>query len=365
VDPNVWTENRVDFVLSLESLLVAFVPAVPYLKQIVTKRVEKKGKFHKLFMSLNTYPIGYLMNPFYHRHVINLKEFTREDILYLLHVAGQMKAKPPIGHLQGKILASCFFEPSTRTRLSFESAMHRLGGQVIGFSESLSTSAAKGESLQDSLKIISHYADVLVIRHPYEGSAQLAAEIAPIPIINAGDGANQHPTQTFLDLFTIMECQGKLDNLQIAMAGDLKYGRTVHSLAQGLIPFKPRLYFISPPGLEMPKEICNELKETGIKFSFHKGFDEVIQKTDILYMTRIQEERFPHKLEYELAKNAYIFRLDYLKDVKPNLKILHPLPRVFEIESSVDESPHAHYFQQAQNGLVVRKALLSLILSQH
>jgi aspartate carbamoyltransferase catalytic subunit len=304
------------------------------------------------------------MNPYYQRHIISLKDFSREDILFLLHFTKHMKENPLSGQLQGKILASCFFEPSTRTRLSFESAMNRLGGSVIGFSEGLTTSAAKGESLQDSIKILSHYADVLILRHAYEGAAQLAAETANIPVINAGDGANQHPTQTFLDLFTIMECQGKLDNLHIAMAGDLKYGRTVHSLAQGLIPFKPRLYFMSPPGLEMPKEICNDLKEMGIKFSFHKGFDEVVPKIDILYMTRIQEERFAHKLEFELAKNTFILKPDYLKDVKPNLKILHPLPRILEIDKSLDNSPHAHYFQQAQNGLWVRQALLTLILSQ-
>jgi aspartate carbamoyltransferase catalytic subunit len=303
------------------------------------------------------------MNPFYKRHVINLIDFTREDILHLLTFAGQIKKKsnPPL--LQGKILASCFFEPSTRTRLSFESAMHRLGGSVIGFSEGLSTSSSKGESLQDSMKIISHYADILVLRHPLEGAAQLAAEAASIPVINAGDGANQHPTQTFLDLFTIWECQGKLDNLQIAIAGDLKYGRTVHSLAHGLIPFKPRLYFISPPGLEMPKEVCNELREIGVKFSFHKTLDEIIQTVDILYMTRIQEERFAHKLEYELAKNSYVLKVENLQNVKSNLKIMHPLPRVFEIDNAIDSSPYAHYFQQAQNGLFVRQALLSLILN--
>lgn len=266
--------------------------------------------------------------------------------------------------LQGKILASCFFEPSTRTRLSFESAMHRLGGSVIGFSESIATSTSKGESLKDSIKIISHYADVLVIRHPNEGAAQLASEISPIPVINAGDGAHQHPSQTFLDLFTIMESQGKLDHLHIAIAGDLKYGRTVHSLAQGLIPFKPRLYLISPAGLEMPKEVCNQLKESGVKFSFHQGYDEVLSKLDILYMTRIQEERFPHKLEYELVKNTYTLKLEHLKTVKSNLKILHPLPRNNEIEAAVDDTPYAYYFQQAQNGLVVRQALLSLLLRQ-
>ncbi len=304
------------------------------------------------------------MNPFYRRPIININDFSREEILYLLQFTSQIKKGRNSEALQGKILASCFFEPSTRTRLSFESAMHRLGGAVIGFAEGLSTSSAKGESLQDSMKIISHYADILVIRHPCEGSAQLAADTAAIPVINGGDGANQHPTQTFLDLFTIWESQGQLDSLHIAMAGDLKYGRTVHSLAQGLIPFRSRLYFISPQGLEMPREICNELKEKGIKFSFHQSIEEIIQKVDILYMTRLQEERFAHKLEFELAKNSHILKEGHLENVKSNLKVLHPLPKVFEIEPAIDHTPYAHYFQQAHNGLFVRQALLLLILNQ-
>lgn len=301
---------------------------------------------------------------FHQRDIISISDFSKEDLLHLLEQTRRIKHDPPANLLNGHILGSCFFEPSTRTRLSFESAMIKLGGSVIGFADMHMTSAKKGESLQDSFKMLHHYADVLVIRHPLEGAAQLAAEASDVPVINAGDGANQHPTQTFLDLFSLQECQGRLDDLHIAMAGDLKYGRTVHSLAQALIHFKPRLYFLSPQGLEMPKEICNELKEKGIKFSFHQSFEEFIDKVDALYMTRIQEERFIHKLEFELVKHSYILKKEHLTNVKPNFKILHPLPRIFEINPAVDQTPYAYYFQQAQHGLFTRQALLGLILGK-
>jgi aspartate carbamoyltransferase catalytic subunit len=306
-----------------------------------------------------------LMNSsFFQRDVITISDFSKEEILELLEQTRQIKINSPSNILKGYILGSCFFESSTRTRLSFESAMLKLGGSVIGFSDSQMTSSKKGESLQDSFKMLHHYADVLVIRHPLEGSAQVAAEAASVPIINAGDGANQHPTQTFLDLFTLLECQGRLEELNIAMVGDLKYGRTVHSLAQALTHFKPRLYLVSPQGLEMPKEICHELREKNVKFSFHKTMEEIIDKTDVFYMTRIQEERFVHKLEYELVKNSYILKREHLLNVKPTFKILHPLPRVFEIEAAIDQTPYAYYFQQAQNGLFTRQALLGMILGK-
>jgi aspartate carbamoyltransferase catalytic subunit len=301
---------------------------------------------------------------FTQRDIITISDFSREDILHVLEQTGRIKSTPSPNLLKGAILGSCFFEPSTRTRLSFESAILRLGGSVIGFSDMQMTSSKKGENLQDSFKMLHHYADILVIRHPLEGSAQLAAEASNVPIINAGDGSNQHPTQTFLDLFSLQECQGHLDNLSIAMVGDLKYGRTVHSLAQALTHFKARLYLISPQGLEMPKEICNELREKGIKFSFHQSLEEIIDKVDALYMTRIQEERFIHKLEYELMKNSYVLKKEHLTNVKPNFKILHPLPRIFEIDAAVDQTPYAYYFQQAQNGLFTRQALLGMILGK-
>lgn len=305
-----------------------------------------------------------MSSSFKQRDVIAVSDFSKEDFLHILKHARQLKQTPRPELLKGSILGSCFFEPSTRTRLSFDAAMQRLGGTVIGFSDMQTTSARKGESLHDCIKMMDHYADVLVIRHPLEGSAQLAADAAQIPVINAGDGANQHPTQTFLDLFSILECQGKLDNLNIAMVGDLKYSRTVHSLAQALTHFKPRLYLVSPQGLEMPKDICDELREKGMKFSFHKSLEEILDKTDILYMTRIQEERFAHKLEYEMVKNSYVLKTEHLQNVKQNFKILSPLPRLHEIDMAVDKTPYAYYFQQAQNGIFTRQALLGLILGK-
>lgn len=296
------------------------------------------------------------------RDIISIGDFSKEEIHYLLRKAQEMKQAPISNLLTHKILASCFFEPSTRTRLSFESAMLRLGGSVIGFADAHGTSARKGERLSDAMRMVEHYADVAVLRHPTEGAAQLAADAARIPIINAGDGANQHPTQTFLDLFSILETQGTLENLHIALVGDLKYGRTVHSLAQGLIPFKARLYFISPPTLEMPKGVCDLLREKGVKFSFHPELKEVARKLDILYMTRLQEERFSHPDDYRMIKNTFILKPEHLEDVKANLRILHPLPRVQEIDTGVDRTPYAYYFQQAENGLHVRQALLALIL---
>lgn len=299
---------------------------------------------------------------FKNRDIIAIADFTKEDLTHLLTHTKEIKNRFPIPSLKGKILGSCFFEPSTRTRLSFEAAMHRMDGKVIGFSDNKNISTAKGESLQDTLRMLERYVDIVVIRHPLEGAAQLAADTISIPVINAGDGAHQHPTQTFLDLFSIQESQGSLEKLHIAMVGDLKHSRTVHSLSQALIPFQTRMYFVSPSSLEMPKAICDELKEKGIKFSFHPEIEEIIHKLDILYMTRIQEERFSDKKECEMLKNGFTLKVSHFKNVKDNLKVLHPLPRVNEIDRKVDATPYAYYFQQAENGLYVRQALLSLIL---
>lgn len=294
------------------------------------------------------------------RDIIHVSEFSKEDLLDILDFSLKLKQKKHPELLKNKVLACCFFEPSTRTRLSFESAMQRLGGSVIGFDQAATTSTHKGESLSDSMKMVEHYADIVVIRHPLEGSAQLAADMIDIPVINAGDGSHQHPTQTLLDLFTIQETQGRLDELHIALAGDLKHGRTVHSLAEALIPFNPRLYFISPPSLEMPKILCDQLKEKGIRFSFHETYEEIMNRLDILYMTRIQKERFT-----TATPLPYILKPEHLEQAKANLKVLHPLPRVEEIDRRVDERPHAYYFQQAGNGLYTRQALLALILGQN
>ena len=252
------------------------------------------------------------------KDIIAINDFTKEDILHILDHAKNLKVQSQPDLLKGKILGSCFFEPSTRTRLSFETAMHRLGGSVVGFADAECTSSKKGETLHDTMKMVENYVDVVVLRHPLEGAAQLAADTIEKPVINAGDGTNQHPTQTFLDLFTIRECQGKLEDLNIAMVGDLKQGRTVHSLAQALVPFRSRLYFVSPPSLEMPKSICDELREKGIKFSYHKSIEEILNKLDILYMTRIQEERFPEGIGMH---NPFVITPELLNGVRQNLKV--------------------------------------------
>ena len=298
------------------------------------------------------------------RDIISITDLSKAEMLHVLDIAASLKKKPQPKLLQGSVMASCFFEPSTRTRLSFESAMLHLGGSVTGFADPGVTSTKKGETLHDTIKIIGQYVDVIAMRHPLEGSARVAAEATDTPIINGGDGANQHPTQTLLDLFTIKECQKKLDGLEIAMVGDLKYGRTVHSLAQALTHFNARLYFVAPPSLQMPSYINDDLKRTGIKFSLHENLAGIINKVDVLYMTRIQEERFSDKSEYERLKNVFILKKNMLENVKKNLRVLHPLPRINEIHTDVDTTPHAYYFEQAKNGLYVRQALLALVLGK-
>lgn len=295
------------------------------------------------------------------RGIISISDLSEAEIQSILARAEELKKEAPKDLLQGQILATCFFEASTRTRLSFESAMHRLGGDVIGFSDSQNISSKKGESLADTIRVISTYADAIVLRHPLEGAARLAQEMCSKPIINAGDGANQHPTQTLVDLFTIKECQGKLHHLHIAIAGDLKYGRTVHSLAQACAHFDARFYFISPEQLTAPDHILHELRKKGVKFSFHRTIEEVIPKIDILYMTRIQKERFQEG-EYSRIRQQFILSATMLKEAKPSMKILHPLPRVQEIDQEIDHQPHAHYFHQAANGIAVRQSILTHLL---
>jgi aspartate carbamoyltransferase catalytic subunit len=296
------------------------------------------------------------------RDVLHIGDFKKEEILDLLSLAKSIKKTPPGRILEGKVMASCFFEPSTRTRLSFESAMKRLGGEVIGFSEPSSTSTKKGESLSDSMRVIGGYADVIVMRHPQEGSALEAASATKTPLINAGDGSNEHPTQTLIDLFTIQEAHGKLEGLNIVLVGDLKYGRASRSLALALRHFNARLFFVSPPSLAMPQEVCEQLREAGISFSSHREIEEVIGLADVLYMTRIQEERFPDNKEYEKVKNCFHLTPEILKKGKASLRVLHPLPRVSEISTDCDLLPQALYFTQAENGLFVRQALLKLLL---
>ena len=296
------------------------------------------------------------------KSIVSIRDISKKEILHILEVANGMEENPKHELFKGKVMASLFFEPSTRTRLSFESAMKKLGGEVVGFAEAGVSSAKKGESLSDTVKTVEHYSDVIVMRHPLEGTARLASEVVSIPVLNGGDGANQHPTQTLLDLYTMLKTQKKLEGLKVAMVGDLKYGRTVHSLAIALAQFKCRMYFVSPDSLKMPDYIIEELKEKDIEYSEHKEIKEIMDKVDILYMTRIQRERFSDPSEYEKVKNVYVLTKDMLADVRPNLKIMHPLPRVNEIAAEIDATPHAVYFQQAANGIFVRQALIALVL---
>lgn len=303
-----------------------------------------------------------MANPFFDQDVLSIKEMSLQQIELVLQTAAKLKKAKPQDLLQGKIIANCFFEPSTRTRLSFESAALKLGGRVIGFANDESLSTKKGETLYDTMRVISSYSDLIVIRHPKEGSARLAAEASSVPVINAGDGANQHPTQTLVDLFSIQECQGTLEGLSIALVGDLKYGRTVHSFAQACKLFNIRLFLVAPEALTLPDSICDTLKREGVRFSFHQTLEEVIHKVDVVYMTRIQRERMP-SAEYQASKDKLTLNLGMLKKAKKNIRILHPLPRVDEIDIAVDDTPYAYYFQQAENGVFVRQALLTLILN--
>lgn len=307
-----------------------------------------------------------MANSLFKKHIISIPELERNELELIVETAGKLKSEPNPNLLKNKVVASCFFEPSTRTRLSFETAIQRLGGTVIGFDNGGNTSLAKkGETLADSVQVISSYVDAFVMRHPQEGAARLASEFSNgVPVVNGGDGANQHPTQTLLDLFSIYETQGRLDNLNIALVGDLKYGRTVHSLTQALAKFNNnRFFFIAPDALAMPEYICEELDDTGIPYSVHKEMDEVIPELDVLYMTRVQKERFDES-EYAHIKSAFILSAPQLVEARENMKILHPLPRVDEITTDVDKTKHAYYFQQAENGVYAREALLALILNQ-
>jgi aspartate carbamoyltransferase catalytic subunit len=296
------------------------------------------------------------------RSLVSIDDYTKDEQLRIIELAGEFEKMPVQKILDGYVVATLFFEPSTRTRLSFESAANRLGAKVIGFSDSGTSSVSKGESLNDTILTVSNYADIIVMRHPREGSARYASEVSPVPIINAGDGANQHPTQTLLDMYSIRKTQGRLDNLNIAFVGDLKYGRTVHSLTFALCNFNTTFYLVSPEELKLPSYVKRRIKENQLEYYQFTDMNEIIPKVDILYMTRIQKERFSDPIEYEQVKNAYILHNDMLQHAKPNMKVLHPLPRVNEIEVDVDTNPSAYYFRQAQNGVYVRQALLASIL---
>ena len=294
---------------------------------------------------------------------VTIANLTKEKILYMIELAQEFERHPNRELLKGKVVATLFFEPSTRTRLSFETAANRLGARVIGFADPKITSGTKGETLKDTILMVSNYADVIVMRHYIEGAAQYASEVAPVPIVNAGDGAHQHPSQCMLDLYSIYKTQGTLENLNIYLVGDLKYGRTVHSLLMAMRHFNPTFHFVAPKELSMPSEYKLYCKEHGIKFQEHTAFNEkIIADADILYMTRVQKERFSDLMEYERVKNIYILHNDMLASAKPNMKIMHPLPRVNEIAYDVDTNPHAYYIQQAGNGLFARQAIFCDVL---
>ncbi len=296
------------------------------------------------------------------KSLISIRDFTKEEILHVLETAKEFEKDKEQKFLEGKVIASLFFEPSTRTRLSFETAINRLGAKVIGFSDVTNTSQSKGETLKDTIIMVSNYVDMIVMRHPLEGSSRYASEVATVPVVNAGDGANQHPSQTLLDLYSILQTQGTLEGLTINMVGDLKYGRTTHSLLQAMSHFNPKFTFTAPEELKMPQEYKDFLDSKDIEYIETTSLDEHLNDCDILYMTRVQQERFTDPMEYERVKDVYRLEASMLSGVRENMKILHPLPRVTEIDQDVDDNPHAYYFKQAENGLYVRMAIISYLL---
>jgi aspartate carbamoyltransferase catalytic subunit len=296
------------------------------------------------------------------KSLVSIIDYTKDEYLKILDLAASFEEQPKQNILEGYVIATLFFEPSTRTRLSFESAVNQLGGRIIGFSDIGTTSVTKGETLNDTIKIVSNYSDLIVMRHPLEGAARFASEVASVPVVNAGDGANQHPTQTLLDMYSIRKTQGTLDGLNIFMVGDLKYGRTVHSLLMAMSQFQTTFNFISPDELKMPDEYKQHLDALGLKYYEHKDFTDIIAEADILYMTRVQKERFSDPIEYERVKNVYILKNQMLDNTKDSLKVLHPFPRVNEITEDVDENMKAYYFTQARNGVYTRQAIITSIL---
>ena len=295
--------------------------------------------------------------------LVSISDFSKEEILELLDNMRYFEANPNRRLLEGKVVATLFFEPSTRTRLSFETAVNRLGGRIIGFSDASTTSSSKGETLKDTIKMVSNYVDLIIMRHYLEGAARYASEVSRVPIINAGDGANQHPSQTMLDLYSIYKTQGRLTDLTITMVGDLKYGRTMHSLLMAMYYFNPTFNFVACDELKMPQEYKDFCEQHGIKYTETTDFSEdVINSSDIIYMTRVQRERFTDLMEYERVKNLYTLHNSMLDGSKDNVRVLHPLPRVNEISQDVDDNPKAYYFQQAQNGLYARQAIICKVL---
>lgn len=296
------------------------------------------------------------------KNLISITDYSKEDYLQILDIAEEFAKNPNQPILSDKVVATLFFEASTRTRLSFETAANKLGARVIGFSNPAATSLQKGESLHDTIEMVSQYADLIVMRHPKDGASRYASEVASIPVINAGDGANQHPTQCMLDLYSIRKTQGTLENLNITMVGDLKYGRTVHSLVQAMSHFNATFHLVSPPELKLPRAVKMTIKNAQLEYHQYTDLEDVIPFSDVIYMTRIQRERFSDPLEYEKVKDSYVLTASMLEGCKSNMRVLHPLPRVHEIAMDVDDTPYAYYFQQARNGVYVRQALIAAIL---
>ena len=295
--------------------------------------------------------------------LVSISDFSKEEMLDLLEDMKFFEANPNRELLKGKVAATLFFEPSTRTRLSFETGVNRLGGRIIGFSDASTSSSSKGETLKDTIKMVGNYVDLIIMRHYLEGAARYASEVSRVPVINAGDGANQHPSQTMLDLYSIYKTQGRLTDLTITMVGDLKYGRTVHSLLMAMSYFNPTFNFVACKELQMPQEYKDFCDEHGIRYYETRDFsEEVINSSDIIYMTRVQRERFTDLIEYERVKNIYNLHNSMLANSRDNVRVLHPLPRVGEISQDVDDNPKAYYFQQAQNGLYARQAIICKVL---
>ena len=302
------------------------------------------------------------------KDILDGAQFTREEIDRIMSVAAdmreQLKAENALNLAKGYVLGALFFEPSTRTRLSFETAMHRLGGDVVGFASAGTSSSSKGESLADTIRNVDQYVDVIAMRHPQIGSARVAAAAAESPVLNGGDGAGQHPTQALLDLFTIQSELGRVDGKTIVLCGDLKYGRTVHAGVELYKHYDCKLTFVAPEQLRMPAEITARLREHGVHVEETTDLEAAISAADVLYMTRIQKERFEDPAEYERLKGSYILTREMVERVRPELTVLHPLPRVNEIATDVDSLPGAAYFRQARNGVFVRMALIALVLGQ-
>ena len=296
------------------------------------------------------------------RNLISISDYTKEEYIKIVDLAEEFEKNPRQDLLSKHVIASLFFEPSTRTRLSFESAISQLGGKIVGFTDAASSSSKKGESLKDTILTVCNYSDLIVMRHPLDGSSRYAGEVASVPVINAGDGSNQHPTQCMLDLYSIRKTQGTLENLKVALVGDLKYGRTVHSLVEAMSHFNTEFHLVSPEELKLPSTVKRHIKNANLNYYQYTKLEDVMDFSDIVYMTRIQRERFSDPMEYEKVKNSYVMNRSMLHNTKENMSVLHPLPRVNEINEDVDDDPKAYYFRQALNGVYVRQALITAIL---